>query len=126
MQNSSKHFNHKTDTMMACPCCGKGTLSVATLMVLEDVREHFKVPVIVTSGARCKAYQQKLNPLAPNSKHVIDKISEEAEAVDFVVRGIKTSVVRTYLNKRPYASLLGIGKYDTFIHVDTRGVKARW
>ena len=99
---------------------------MATLMVLEDVRAHFNVPVIVTSGARCKAYQQKLNPLAPHSKHVMEKIIGEAEAVDFVVRGVKTSVVRTYLNKRPYASLLGIGKYDTFVHADTRGVKARW
>ena len=56
----------------------------------------------------------------------IDPYIAEAEAVDFVVRGVKTSAVRTYLNKQPYANLLGIGKYDTFVHVDTRGVKARW
>lgn len=126
MQNKSKHFNHKTDTMMACPCCGKGTLSVATLMVLEDVRAYFKAPIHVTAGARCQKYQMGLNPSVPNSKHIITKLDEEAKAVDFVVQGVKTSKVRTFLNSRPYANLLGIGKYDSFVHVDTRGTRARW
>jgi uncharacterized protein YcbK (DUF882 family) len=126
MQNKSKHFSHKTDPMMACPCCGKGTLSVATLMILEDVRVHFGAPVTITSGARCVKYQMELNPEAPNSKHIISKLDEESTAVDFVVRGIKTSVVRTFLNGRPYTGLIGMGKYNTFVHVDTRGVKARW
>lgn len=126
MQNNSKHFNHKTDPMMACPCCGKGTLAVATLMLLEDVRVHFGVPVTITSGARCLKYQMGLNPSAPDSRHIISKISEEAEAADFVVQGVKTSVVRSFLNKRPYAGLIGLGRYDSFVHADTRGVKARW
>lgn len=126
MQNSSKHFNHKTDPMMACPCCGKGTLSVATLMMIEDVRVKFDVPVTITSGARCVAYQKGLNPDAPNSKHIVTELDPEAKGVDFVVRGIKTSVVRTFLRTRPYADLIGIGTYETFVHADTRGVKARW
>jgi uncharacterized protein YcbK (DUF882 family) len=126
MQNKSKHFSHRVDHMMACPCCGKGTLSVATLMVLEDVRVHFGAPVTITSGARCVKYQTGLNPSAPNSKHIITKLNEESQAVDFVVKGVKTSTVRTFLNKQPYASLIGMGKYNTFVHVDTRGVKARW
>lgn len=126
MQNSSKHFNHKSDPMMACPCCGKGTIAVGTLMLLEDVRVHFNVPVTITAGARCLKYQMGLNPSAPKSKHIITKLDEESAAVDFVVQGVKTSKVRTFLNSRPYAGLIGMGKYDTFVHADTRGVKARW
>jgi uncharacterized protein YcbK (DUF882 family) len=126
MQNKSKHFSHQVDHMMACPCCGKGTLSVATLMLLEDVRVHFGVPVTITSGARCVKYQKGLNPSAPNSKHIITKLDEESQAVDFVVQGVKTSTVRTFLSKQSYAGLIGVGKYNTFVHADTRGVKARW
>lgn len=127
MQNSSKHFNHKTDPMMACPCCEKGTLAVSTLMLLETVRDHFGKPVVITSGARCRKHQMEINPEAENSRHIAEKANGwTADGVDFKVIGIKPSVVRTFLGKLPYSNLLGIGKYTTWTHADTRGRKARW
>lgn len=126
MQNKSKHFNHTTDRMMACPCCGVGTLSVSALMILETVRVHFDAPVTINAGARCKPYQMLLNPTAPDSRHIITVLDPTSDGADFTVKGVKPSVVRTFLKTLPYADLMGIGAYSWGTHADARGVKARW
>lgn len=126
-QNKSKHFNHKSDPMMACPCCEKGTLSVSILMVVEDVRQHFGKPVVITSGSRCRKHQMDINPDAPRSRHIVDKENNwESDAVDFRVIGVHERKVVAYLKKRPYAHLMGIGVYKGRTHADARGSAARW
>ena len=104
----------------ACKCgCGDAQINLALLPVLDDVREHFGAPVIVNSGKRCKKHNKKVGG-AQFSKHVL------GDAADIVVKGVAPADVHAYLVKK-YPDRFGIGKYNSFTHVDVRkGKAARW
>ena len=102
-----------------CRCgCGLGAVGVSLLMVLDDVREYFGKPVIVVSGCRCKQHNAAVGG-AKASKHVL------GIAADIKVRGVEPIEVYGYLTEK-YPNKFGIGLYKTWVHVDTRGSKARW
>lgn len=125
---STEHFNPVIDKKLTCSCCGQGQLSIATFIVLETVRMHFDAPVTIESGPRCRAYNKKVGG-ADKSEHRIfteDGDLLDVDAVDIKVKGHTPQEVYLYLKNLPYANLLGIGKYKTFTHVDTRGYAARW
>lgn len=102
-----------------CNCgCGFNSIDFETLIVLEDVRDHFDKAVRVTSAARCFDYNRKPvddgGPGSNNrSQHPL------ARAVDFSVKDIPASEVQAYLKAR-YPMLYGIGSYSGFTHIDTR------
>jgi len=118
------HFNPETDRALRCPCCGEGELAIATYIVLEHVRIHFGQPVTVTSACRCSKHNRSVGG-GTESQHLSSDFTE-ATAVDFVVKDVSPSDVYDFLCSRPYAELLGLGKYENFTHADTRGHKARW
>lgn len=121
----SKHFKAGTSDKLACTCCGLGGPSVPLLIVLELVRDHFQKPVSVLSCARCVKHNTEVNGKL-NSQHLVTPETPESDAADIVVAGVHPDMVYAYLVSAPFSDLLGIGKYDTFTHVDTRGWKARW
>lgn len=103
----------------ACKCgCGFNTVDVELLAVLEDVREHFNTPVIITSGCRCWYNNQKAGG-ATNSKHL------KGNAADFVVKDVHEDRVATYLEEK-YPDKYGIGRYEGRTHIDVRDKKGRW
>lgn len=105
----------------ACNCgCGFDTVDSQTLDVLEDVRIHFDAPVKINSGCRCKGWNEQVGG-DPDSYHTWGR------AADIVVEGISPSKVADYLEKYPLEASGGVGRYDTFTHVDTRtDGPARW
>ncbi|MDR5868089.1 D-Ala-D-Ala carboxypeptidase family metallohydrolase [Halomonas koreensis] len=113
----SPHFQRAE---FACSCgCGFDTIDSETLAVLEDVRERFEAPVLVTSGCRCPAYNAQIGG-AEHSQHKLGR------AADIQVSGVAPAQVQDYLIER-YPGRYGIGRYDTFTHVDTRtDGPARW
>lgn len=121
---ATEHFSPVVDRKLTCSCCGEGQISIATFIVLETVRMHFDAPVTITSGPRCVKYNAKVGG-TKNSEHLIRE-GEDVDAVDIQVKGHTPTEVSKYLKELPYASLLGIGKYKSFVHVDTRGYGARW
>lgn len=85
---------------------------------LETIREHFGVPVTVSSGIRCKTHNTNVGG-ASKSQHM------EGTAADIVVKGVPVSEVVKYAETlMPKTG--GIGTYKTFTHIDVRSVKARW
>lgn len=104
-----------------CKCgeCGETTYNLALRIILEDVRNHFDVPVIITSAKRCEKHNAVVGG-APGSKH------KTGEASDIKVSGVKPEEVYDYLNSQVYAEFIGVGLYSTFVHVDVRGHAARW
>ena len=103
----------------ACKCgCGFDTIDARTLEVLQAVREHFAVPVVVTSAARCPDHNRAVGG-ARNSQHVYGR------AADIQVRDVEPAAVFDWIAQQyPAASL---GHYATFTHVDTRtSGPARW
>lgn len=116
MGDISKHFNREE---FSCNCgCGFSTVDKGTLKLLEEVREHFDQPVIVTSGCRCPEYNRKVGG-ASKSKHV------EGLAADIQVIGVEAKEVFDFLDGK-YPNQYGLGSYSSFTHVDARPHKARW
>lgn len=112
---------HFTRSEMACKCgCGYDTIDVQTMQALNDLRLHFKRPVIINSAARCLEYNRFINS-KDTSQHVIGK------AADFYIKGMRLEDVFDYLTKE-YAGRFGIGIYKKkgFIHLDCREKESRW
>jgi len=114
---STKNFN---DDEFRCKCgCGSYVENVALLILLESVREHFGVPVTINSSTRCMKHNASVGG-TDFSLHL------SGHAADIVVSGVSPSMVYRYLDSSGYSNLIGLGWYDGFTHVDTRGTKARW
>lgn len=112
----SKHFSRSE---FACKCgCGFATVDVKLLEILEVVRSHFGRPVIINSACRCESHNEKIGG-SKGSKH------KEGIAADIVVKGVSPDdvydFISGYLDGRN-----GLGKYNTFTHVDSRVSPARW
>ena len=67
-----------------------GNLIALCNMILEPVREHFKSPVIITSGFR-SALVNKAVGGAPTSQHT------KGEAVDFHLKGVANQEVYKFI-----------------------------
>lgn len=104
----------------ACKCgCGFDTVDFETLAALQAVRDYYNQPITVTSAARCAAHNAKVGG-KPNSQHLLGR------AVDFTVAGVRHHEVQAYLAMK-YVGKMGIGRYATFTHFDTRsGPASRW
>lgn len=89
------------------------------LVLLEEVRKVFNAPVIVNSGYRTVDYNAKCKDASPHSQHVLGK------AADIYIKGVDPKKIYDFLDSR-YSNTLGLGVYNTFVHVDTRLVKSRW
>jgi uncharacterized protein YcbK (DUF882 family) len=102
----------------ACNCgCGFDTVDAELLVVITDVREHFNAPVTL-NGNRCPKHNKDEGG-AKNSQHLY------ARAADIKVKGVHPNKVQEYLLAK-YPDKYGIGRYNTFTHIDTRGSKSRW
>ena len=113
---NTKHFK---DSELACRCCGGYIDNVALKIVLEHVRRYFDAPVTINCGTRCTTHNAEVGG-AEFSWHLT------GHAADIAVKGVDPSKVYKYLDERGYSDLLGLSCYSTFVHVDTRGTKARW
>lgn len=85
--------------------------------VLQQIRDHFGKAITINSGYRTPTYNKKIGG-ATYSQHMY------GTAADIVVSGVKPSEVYAYANSILKAG--GVGKYDTFTHVDVREVKSRF
>ncbi len=88
------------------------------LEVLDDLREHLGAPVRVTSGFRCKDHNRAVGG-SSRSQHLFGR------AADVQCDSHSPYFVQEYLCQK-YPNRLGIGRYSTFTHVDTRKNRARW
>lgn len=115
-QRLSPHF---TRDEFECSCgCGFDTVDTMLLITLELIREKFNVPVKITSGARCRAHNEKVGG-KPGSKHLVGK------AADFKVKGFAPSVVQEWI-RTMYPDTYGVGKGASFTHLDVRENRADW
>lgn len=103
----------------ACKCgCGFDTIDYGLVALLEDIRGHFGRPVLITSGCRCEAHNRAVDG-SSGSQHL------RGRAADIVVKGIEPAAVAAYAD-HVMEGMGGVGTYSTWVHVDTRGGRARW
>jgi len=123
---TTKHFNPVSDPKMVCTCCGGGGLSITILILLELLKQHFNgKAVIIHSGARCAKHNAQEGG-AKNSEHKFTEEEPLVDVADIHIEGVSPQELYMFVKSLPFANLLGIGKYKTFVHVDTRGYAARW
>ncbi|MCM2473384.1 DUF882 domain-containing protein [Rhizobium sp. CG5] len=96
---------------------------IPTARILERFREEVGHPVVITSAYRSPDYNKGLPGAAKNSQHM------QFRAVDIKVPGAGTpaqwaAVLKRYRSEKMFEG--GIGIYNTFVHVDTRGHNADW
>lgn len=97
---------------------------VPTIHVLEWLRQELgDVPITVTSGYRSPDYNRAIGG-ASASLHT------RFSAIDFKVQGFTPGHVADVLEAHTDSHQFGVGIYDTFTHLDTRGLldmeRARW
>lgn len=110
----SAHFDRAE---FRCPCgCGGDTVDGELLYLCEVVRAIVGKPVTVTSGFRCVDHNAAVGG-AENSQHLWGRAADLAVPAPLAVyQELCTLFPDTY----------GFGVYGTYIHVDSRGEKARW
>lgn len=87
------------------------------LVLLQNIRDYFRKPVVITSAIRCKQHNENVGGVA-GSQHLYGK------AADIKVIGVSASDVYFYADKiNPNG---GVGRYNTFTHVDARGEHKRF
>jgi uncharacterized protein YcbK (DUF882 family) len=117
MGDRSKNFSN-SEFKCKCGDCAQIFPPDDLIVIAQDVRDHFNAPVTVHSGHRCPAYNARVGG-ASKSQHL------EANGADMTVKGVSPFMVQEYLLEK-YPDQHGIGRYDTFTHIDVRGYKARW
>lgn len=120
MGDLSQHFSRSE---FACHCgCGFGLggkdVSAELVRILELIRARFDTPITILSGCRCKQHNRKVGG-APYSQHL------RGRAADIRVQGVAPKTVADWLDER-YPNEFGIGRYQTWTHIDVRWVCARW
>lgn len=109
MGDLRKHFSRAE---FACKCgCGFDTVDTELLDYLEDIRSYFNsAPITITSGCRCAAHNEAVGGSA-NSQHKLGR------AADIIVAGAEPDEVADYAER---IGVMGIGRYNSFSHVDSR------
>lgn len=97
---------------------GDGDINPELIEVIQDVRDHFGEPVVISSGLRCQTHNKRVGG-APKSQHLL------GTAADLRIAKVAPAKVYEYLNTK-YPDKYGVGRYDTFTHIDVRPNKARW
>ena len=106
---------------LACPCCGKYIHNQRLILSLEKLRRLAgNVPVSITSGTRCRDYNDSVGGV-DQSRHLT------GEAADVVVQGLHPEEIHTLISAIEPFSHGGVGTYSSFTHLDVRyGGPARW
>ena len=113
----SPHFS-RSEVLCRCGKCDYDSADIILVRMLEDIRLSFARPVIITSWNRCPEYNQQIGG-SENSWH-----TKGGRAADFIVKDIHPHDVYEYFDI--HFPLAGVGKYDDFTHLDSRGKRARW
>lgn len=107
-----------TEAEAKCKCgCGRMVINPLLVRLLEAIRAAAgHKPVLVHSWNRCAKHNKEVGGAA-NSQHLY------GTAADISIKGLKPLMLAKIAEE---CGADGIGIYDTFVHVDVRGYKARW
>lgn len=106
-----------------CHCgCGKALVDDNLPKLLQQIRDHFGKPLIITSPYRCEKHNKAVGG-ATGSRHT------KGQAADFYIPGVAPAEIAKYAES---IGIKGIGLYekadcgDDFAHIDTREKKSFW
>lgn len=86
--NITFHSKNFVPEEFKCDCGGKyctgypDYIKYKQIELLQEIRDHYNRPLIVTCGLRCKRFNAMLNGATANSKHMTGK------ATDYYMKGV--------------------------------------
>ncbi len=116
-----KYFSLDTDPHIACPCCGEfiqDDLFEMHMALLDYMRGELGFPIAINSGHRCAKHNKEVGG-KPESMHLL--FATDVRPAD----NDKEKLALIYDSARKFG-FRGVGKYDTFIHLDLRDTPAGW
>jgi len=119
-KNITENFAYKN---LTCPCCDRIKLNDRTyrhMELLQEMRTKLNFPIYVNSGYRCKQHNIDVGG-SVKSQHMEFATDIRPSYQD----GFKQRLKAIY-DMAEKLGFDGIGRYESFIHVDLRGSKARW
>lgn len=103
------YFNNNEFT---CECgCGLNLQKDGIKKIADEIREHFCTPVIVTSGTRCKRYNDSLSGSIPKSYH------RTGNAIDIIAQGVSGRDLVAYTQ-----SIVNQGRASYTYQIDSQAV----
>ena len=120
MGDISKHFSRYE--FRCKDRCGMDTVDAETLNLLEQIRTHFDKPITITSAFRCFEHNLAVGG-SFDSQHT------KGRAADIQIEDTSPDEVYAFIDAL-YPNKYGLGLYTngkgSFVHIDTRSIKARW
>lgn len=119
MGDLTTNFNRAEFACKGCNCCGNAA-PVNPLLVryLQGLRDCLSVPLFINSGFRCVKHNRAVGG-TPNSQHVYGVAADVATPQGLTAEQFAAIAESLHVFD-------GIGLYDTFVHLDVRGSKAKW
>lgn len=104
---------------MNCKCnqCNSTLIDLDLIKGLQRVRDHFNKPLNITSGYRCPSHNAAVGG-ARASYHM------KGQAADVYINGVTPLEIAQYAESTGLFN--GIGRYSSFVHLDTRSNKYFW
>lgn len=109
----SKNF-HLKEAECKCGKCSETLVDLDHVKKLQKLREDLNASIKITSWYRCPNHNKKVGG-SDNSIH------KKGSATDIQVADMHPDEVADACEKFD-----GLGRYDSFTHIDSRGSKARW
>jgi hypothetical protein len=99
-----------------CKCgkCEETLINLDHVQRLQQLRDDLGCSITINSAYRCLAHNTTIGG-EKNSQHM------KGNATDIVVDGMTPDEVADSCEKFD-----GLGRYNTFTHIDSRGRRARW
>jgi uncharacterized protein YcbK (DUF882 family) len=85
--------------------------------MLEKARDYFNRPIVINSACRCPEHNASVGGAA-NSQHLYGR------AADIVIADTSPDVVADFFDAN--YDECGIGRYNSFTHIDSRNRCSRW
>lgn len=89
---------------------------------LQILRDYLNTPIKITNAFRCESKNKSVNGVK-NSQHLFGKA---ADLQVFQLSPNKVADSVSELMEKNLFKMGGLGRYNSFTHVDIRGNKARW
>ncbi len=130
MGDLSKNFDRAS---FGCKCdypeCEDIAVDSELLGVLQEARDYFNSPLTINCSYRCRAHNTDvLIEEAGKTREEAEKSKSQhllGKAADIKVRGVHAHKVYAYFDEK-YQGKYGVGKYNSFCHIDVRSWCARW
>jgi zinc D-Ala-D-Ala carboxypeptidase len=97
-----------------CKHCGLNKMQEEFLLLVDELRERCGFPLVITSGYRCPAYNQKVSTTGPKGPHTTGR------AVDLGVSRHFAYLTLMHALRMPFTGIGVQQKGESrFIHLDT-------